>query len=181
MKYSHALLAVLVAMAVPACGGKYDASQLPAAPAAAKSIAPYYCGLLTYPGGHPVCWPYAAQCPELEAKHFGAINEMRGIRGLPPLEVEPLAIEGARAHAFHQVVHGFSGDQNPEGDNAFTRYLQMGAWYVRLLELSARVDDATQPLASEAIFSETVNHIGIGIWDDPKTGTWTVVYDMIWK
>lgn len=177
-RYTAILAAALL---IPACDGKYDATPATAPAPALKSIAPYYCGLLTYPNGHPVCWPYAAQCPELEARHYEQINNARAARNLSPLEVDLLAISGARAHAFHQVVHGFRGDDNPEGDNAFTRYLQMGAWYVHLQEISSIVGDATFALPSEGIFSTEINHVGIGIWDDPKTGTWAVVYDLTWK
>lgn len=170
------------ALLIPACGGTYHAPGQPA-PAAPefKSIAPFYVGMLSYPNSHPVAWPYVGQLPEMEAKHYAQINDARAARGLAPLEPDLLAIEGARAHAWHQVLHSFGGDRNPEGEDAFDRYLQMGAWYRKLIEISGRVVDPALVLPSEEIFSTEVNHIGVGIWNEPATGLYTVVYDLTWR
>jgi hypothetical protein len=144
------------------------------------TIAPEWVDLIVYDNTHPIAWPYDVDHPEVEAAYLAEIQSARAAAGLPALQVDRLAVEGARAHAFHMMLHTFLGTVNPEGDGPFQRYLKIGAYYGVLRETVLLTNDVDGSLIADATATD-VDSVGIGVWRAAQPGLYYVVIDMTWR
>lgn len=144
------------------------------------TVAPEWVDLMVYDNSHPLAWPYVVDHPEIEDAFYQTVRDARAAAGLRPLQIDGLAIEGARAHAFHMNLHTFFGTVNPEGDGPFERYLKMGAYYGVLRETVMLTSVVDGTLFADALATD-VDSIGIGVWRASAPGLYYVVIDLTWR
>lgn len=152
----------------------------PPAPAA-ETVAPVSAPLVTYSNGHPISWPFDTDYADVENAWLVAINEARLEHGVPTLSIDTLALEGARAHAFHMTLHAFMAPANPEGDGPFERYLRLGAYYRTVREACLKTNTVDATLFGPGLYATDVNHIAVGAWRAPEAGIYFVVVDFTWR
>lgn len=147
-----------------------------------ETSSPWSAPLVVYTQtAHPISFPYATDYGALEDQWLSAINDERVKHGVPALLVDSLAVEGARAHAFHMHLHNFLSTVNPEGDGPAQRYAWLGASYRTLRETVLAIETVDVSLFGPELLATDVNYVGIGVWRAPLAGVYLVAVDFTWR
>ena len=110
MRSALAILAV-AAVAFPGCHAHIDDDDC--------GCANWY---LTYPNGHPIAASTSSSFVlGQETALLSMVNSHRVAMGIPALIDDGLMRDVARAHSIHMAIGDFTGETNPEGDDAADR------------------------------------------------------------